>query len=514
MKHAERSGRTSVVVGIDVGTSVVKAVAFADDGSVVGLVRRPNSFTVPESRWAECDMDGVWMLVAECLRELTSLLPDGGASIIGIGVSGNMGGAWLLDGAGNPVRPAILWNDGRSARILADWRDAGLIERIFAVSCNTPAPGFTLPVLAWLKRFEPQSLQRAKHLLFSKDWVRYRLTGELSTDESDASHIPGSAIERGYSEELHLLAGIPELARLLLPLCGSGEVAGRIHQAAADATGLPKGTPVITGLADVTAMLTGAGATEPGCATVVLGTSCLNSVTTAAPLFEPHNVGLSFLMPENRWTRTLSNQTGTLALTWFWREFMQPSERSQSPSFSALEDMARSSTLGANGLVFHPYLNATGITGPVYEPTARARIWGLGVEHTRNDILRAVYEGVALSIGDCFQLLPEFQDPVRLLGGGARSTLWPQMLADVLNRPVEVTRGEEFGALGVAMMAGIATGVWDSLRDATAASKTHSEPVVPDPERHERYSRLLEVFQFLRRDLAAERSLGGEAWRG
>lgn len=485
-------------------------MAFAENGQVVANAKRTNSFAAPRHRWAECDMESVWALVAECLREVTCTLPDGGTNVAAIGVSGNMGGAWLIEADGTPVRSAILWNDGRAADILTQWRARDLVEPIFRASCNTLAPGFTVPVLAWLDRHEPETVRRAEHLLFSKDWVRYRLTGELGTDESDASHMPGSVTDRGYSDEILDLAGIPELTRLLVPVRGSGEVVGRVHRAAAAATGLREGTPVITGLADVTATLTGAGAIEPGCATVILGTSCLNSVTTSAPVFAPHNVGLSFLIPDGKWTRTLSNQTGTLALTWFWREFMAPVAGPSTPDFAAMERLASSSPLGANGLVFHPYLNSTGVTAPVYEPTARARFWGLGVDHTRADVLRAVYEGVILSIADCFEYLPASNLSVQLLGGGAHSSLWAQMLADALDRPVEVSSGEEFGARGVALLAGVSHGLWGSLPEAVAACRTPEEHVVmPEPGRHEQYARILALYQFLRRDLGAERAFGG-----
>lgn len=498
-----------MLVGVDVGTSVVKAVAFADDARVVAVARRPNTFASPQTNWAEFDMDDVWHLVTACIRELVWALPDAGAGICAIGVSGNMGGAWLIGADGKPVRSAILWNDGRAADVVNEWRSEGVFDLIFAKSCNAPAPGFTLPVMTWLARNEPATLDRAQHLLFSKDWIRFRLTGEIGTDESDASHVPGDVEARGYSQELFNAVGIPEMKPLLAPVLASGEIVGRVTATAAQATGLTAGTPVITGLADVTAMLTGAGAVTPGSATVILGTSCLNSVTTTSPVFEPHGVGLSFLIPGRRWTRTLSNQTGTLALSWFWREFMQPVRGGQRPDFAEMEEMARTSPLGANGLVFHPYLNSTGLSAPVYEPTARGRLWGLGASHTRADILRSVYEGVALSIADCFESLPASVDTVQLLGGGARSRFWAQMLADSLGRPVAVNQSEEVGALGVGLLAGVATGFWGSLEEALEVSSPRTEPFLPDLDNHERYARVLSVYQFLRRDLAAERALGG-----
>lgn len=500
------------LVGVDVGTSVVKSVAFNDLGEVVAIARRGNSFDTPRPGWAECDMHAVWKLVTDALREVTAALPGGAQEVQAVGVSGNMGGSWLTDAKGIPVRPAILWNDGRAAGVLNAWREEGVIDDIFDISCNTPVPGFSVPLLAWLAENEPETLARARYLFFSKDWIRYRLTGERFSEESDASHMPGDAAARGYSERILARCGIADLQRLLLPLTGSGAVAGRVHARAAEETGLRQGTPVVAGLADVTATLTGAGAVSAGCATAIIGTSCLNSVTTSAPLYEPRNIGFSFLIPEGKWTRTLSNQTGTLALSWFRREFMVGSLARSPHDFEALERQAASVPLGARGIIFHPYLNGTGVSAPVYEPRARARFWGVGIEHTRTDMLRAIYEGVALSMADCFEHLPPFEGPVRLMGGGARSRLWRQMFADVTGRPMVLLRGEELGALGVAMLAGVATGVWRDLQEACEGCCHSDECVEPDTRSHEAYARILAMYQRLRRDLSDECDYKGELW--
>jgi len=501
-----------VTVGIDVGTSVVKSVAFAEDGTAVAVAKRNNSFDIPRPGWAECSMEAVWTKVQDVLQELVEQLPGGAAQVRAVGPCGNMGGAWLTDAKGQPVGPAILWNDGRAAGVLKRWRQDGLMDEIFSIGCNMPAPGFSVPLLAWLTEHQPDTLARAKHLFFSKDWVRYKLTGERHTEESDASHIPGDVAGRGYSERLLALCGLEETRRLLLPLVASTSIVGCVHKRAADETSLSEGTPVVAGLADVSATLTGAGAILPGCATTILGTSCLSSVTTATPVFAPHGVGFSFLLPGGQWTRTLSNQTGTLALSWFARAFAPTPLGQGVPDFAALDEEAGAVPVGARGVIFHPYLNSTGVSAPLYEPRARARFWGVGLEHTRADLLRAIYEGVALSVADCFERLPPSEGPVRLLGGGSRSPFWRQLLADVTGRPLVLPRGEELGALGVAMLAGVATGVWATLDEACGVCCGTGEYIEPDMEKHEVYGRMLQMYRHLREDLAAECDYWDALW--
>lgn len=315
--------RPLVLVGIDIGTTVVKSVAFDDCGRIVASTRRPNGFQITRPGWAECDMQQLWFLVCEALTELTCLFPKGAESIRALGIRGYMGGVWLVAAEGLPVRDGILWNDGRAADLLERWQHDGIVGELFSISCNASLPGFSVPLLCWLRTNEAEVFQRATHFLIAKDWIRYKLSGQLSSEESDAIHLPGDARKRSYSERVFNLAGIDELVGLLPPLRGSGEIAGQVHRQAAEQTGIPLGVPVISG-ADVSACLTGAGAIRPEQACSIVGTSCLNNVTTAAPIFEPADIEFCFLLPKGRFARCMPNTTGTPAFEWFKREFMKP----------------------------------------------------------------------------------------------------------------------------------------------------------------------------------------------
>ena len=276
-------------------------------------------------------------------------------------------------------------------------------------------------------------------------------------------------------------------------------MAGRVTGAAAAVTGMPAGTPVVTGLADVSAALVGGGVVGAGQAGTIIGSSCLNSVVTERPVWEPEGVGLSFLVPADRWTRTMPNQTGTLALDWFRRAF-----GAAGLDAAALDAAVAEVPRGARGVLFHPYLNGTGVLAPVYEPRARGRLSGLGLEHTRWDILRSIYEGLAFAVADCLELLPAFAEPITLLGGGAHSAVWRQIVANVTGRAFAAADSAEPGALGVALLAGTAAGWWHSLDEAVAACCTRGEPVLPDSGAQAEYRPRLERYRRLRRDLVEE----------
>lgn len=500
-RQGTRRRPSEVVIGVDVGTTLIKAAAFDQAGQVVALVQAATVCKTPRPGWVEVEMEGLWRQVAASLRELTGRL-GGGAPIRAIGISAFMGGAWLVDRDGRPVRNAIAWHDARAVTVLDELGEAGLLDRSFAVSCNALTPGYALVVLRWLRDHEPAALERTRTLLFAKDWIRFRLTGETATDGSDASHAPGDALQRTFSPRLMAEWGLGELDALLPPVLPSGAVAGRVTVAAAGDTGIPAGTPVVTGLADVAAALVGGGVMTPGQAGTIIGSSCLNSVVTERPVWQPPGVGLSFLIPPDRWTRTMPNQTGTLALDWFRREFA-----AAGLDAAALDAAVAAVPRGARGVLFHPYLNGTGVLAPVYEPRARGRLSGLGLEHTRWDILRAIYEGLALAVADCLELLPAFAEPITLLGGGAQSTAWRRIVADVTGRSFAPAGANEPGALGVALLAGMAAGWWHSVDEAVAACCTRGEPVVSDPSAHSEYRPRLERYRRLRRDLVEEQQV-------
>lgn len=493
-----------LVLGIDAGTSVVKSVVFDLTGQEVAMARARVPFQTPHAFWAELDMEALWRAAAETIRQLTS---DGriASRIVAVGVTGTASGAWLTDAHDRPVRPAILWNDGRAAEIVRAWQETGVLDEVFRISGNVIYPGFGAAALRWLLDNEPETLRRAARYFFSKDWVRYHLTGDFHTDDTDISFFPCDLAGRRYSPRIFELCGISALRHLLPPVVASTQVTGTITSDASAQTGLPQGIPVVAGLNDVTAAALGAGAVRPGQACSILGTSNLNNIVLDKPLFVPHGVGSAQCTVDGCWLRSYVNTSGTLNVDWAVDVFFPEAMRSSMPRgttvYALMEAEAARAPLGSGALIYHPYLNSAGVVSPFVHPAARATLFGLSVGHSRAHVLRAVYEGVALAIHDCYSGMGlPFQEVV-LSGGGARSRLWGQIIADVTGKPMVVPQGEEFGARGAAMAAAIGVGVFRDARTAAAEMVRPGRRHEPDQANHARYEEIYALYKQLYSEL-------------
>jgi sugar (pentulose or hexulose) kinase len=279
--------------------------------------------------------------------------------------------------------------------------------------------------------------------------------------------------------------GVRAYRHLVPPLQPSEKVVGVIHGEAARLTGLNAGTPVVAGAGDVPASALGVGAYEPGTACSLLGTNFLNCLVTDRPLFEPRDSGALFCLPGERWLRSAINVSGTTSLDWAIEQFCQPEKMASASStglFAAVEALAAQSPPGASGIIYLPYLSSQGITAPVVEPAARAEFFGLTNEHTRADLVRAVYEGMAYSIRDCYGSIPATIDEIRLSGGAAKSRFFCQMIADSTGKRVVVPAGSEFGAKGAALLAAVGIGWFDSIPAALSVmASTPVQVYAPDP---------------------------------
>ncbi|MCK4784107.1 MAG: carbohydrate kinase [Desulfobacteraceae bacterium] len=504
--RVERFG-DSYLLGIDVGTTVSKSVVFDLEGHEVAVARCPTALQHPIPSSSEADMQDVWSAVQSTVRELLferGIRPE---AIKAIGVSATVAGVWLLDKNKQPFRNAILWNDGRAASILAAWEAEGIIQEIFNISGNAIFPGMTLPALRWLFENEPDTLATAKYLICAKDWVRYNLTGDISSDESDLSQMPCDIRTRGYSNELFRLCGIQDLFHLFPPVVSSHEVAGGVTAKAEEETGLRQGTPVVTGLTDVQASMIGAGATHVGAACSIVGTSSLNNVVLDQPSFEAPGIGFQFLMPDNLWVRSFTNTSGTMNLDWFMTNFANE-ERAEAEKlgisvYKVLEEVAASVPLGSGGVIFHPYLNTTGVSAPFRNAAARGQFFGIGVEHERRHLLRAVYEGLALAMRELYQLTSADAPEVIVTGGGAQSSFWCQMFADCTGRRMLIPEGTEFGTKGDAVLAGIGIGIYRDLKDATQRTFRLARIHEPEQKNTEKYAKVYELYRDIYMDMQA-----------
>lgn len=474
--------RATVLLGLDVGTSVIKAALFDRSGREVAEASQRTQLIEAAPGWSELDPAATWTTVGVLCRTVLERLGRGGEAVAAVSITGAMVGAWLIDAAGAPLRPAILWNDTRARSLIAERLATApdLLSDVFRHSGSVMQLGCTLPVLAWLARHEPDALARARSVLTAKDYIRFQLTGEIGTDETEAAVAPGSARTRSFEPALLPLFGLQAAGGLLPRVARPESLAGTVTAAAATATGLRAGTPVAIGAGDTPCCVIGAGVGVAGYASTVLGTTCLNGVVLDEPSFEPADLGLLFTVPGGSWMKTMVNIAGTTNIDWCLKALC-PDLAALADPYAALERLAEAGGLGAGGVTYVPYLSAGGIIAPRIEPGARGSFLGLDPRHGREHLVRALYEGVALSIRECFDAIGRPIRAIRLSGGGARSALWSQMIADATGTPVEVPVGSQFGAKGAALLAGVAIGWYGSVAEACATTFRLERRHEPDP---------------------------------
>ncbi len=478
-------------LGLDIGSSTAKAALFDEAFGAIATASRRVPMRRPAPGRVEIDGEAVWHAVVAIVREVLAEADASGPGarpVAGIGVSAAMVGAVLLDARGELLRPIVNWEDSRAQGLIeAMEREApGVLSRLFAVSGCVLQQGCTLPLVRALRDEEPDVMARAAHVVSLKDFVRARLTGRIAIDRTEAAVAPGSAAARSHDEALFDLFGIGDL-RHLFPGPREPEArAGGLAPAAARTLGLPPDTPVAIGAGDVPSTILGAGTARAGASTVILGTTAMVGVTHDAPVFTPPDLGLLFTLPGQRWFRALVNVAGTLNLDWALATLV-PDLGSGAAAYDEAERLARGAPIGANGVAYAPYLSESGIIAPLHDPDARAGFAGLSPRHTRADMLRAVYEGVVFSLADLLTLLDAPTGPLTLVGGGARSAFWSQMLADATGRDVRVPQGEEFGARGAALLGAIAAGGRPDIETAAASEPPKAKTYAPVGPAHAAY---------------------------
>lgn len=470
------------LLGIDAGSSITKAALFDLEGTELARAAERVELRRPRPGWCEVDPDEAWNAMRNAVTALVAKAGVEPREIAAIGISAAMVGAWLVDAGGKALRPGINWEDSRSQALL-DARlaaDPDFYSRIFRSSGSVLQQGCTLPVAAWLRENEPDVFAAAAHLFSYKDFLRMRLTGRVAADRTEAAVAPGDARGRCRSAEMAALFGLTDVAEKLPAPEDPEALAGPLAASAAAELGLAEGTPVAIGAGDVPSTVVGASALQAGTALVVLGTTCIAGVVSDEPVFTPPDLGLLFTLPGKAWFRAMVNVAGTLNLDWAIDTILGEAQR-DAALFERLDAMVSAVPVGSDGVVYLPYLSDSGIIAPVFDQQARAGFSGLTPRHGRSHMMRAVYEGVMLAVRDLIQHLPPVEGDILLTGGGANSRVWTQMLADALGRPVAVPAGSEFGARGAALLAGTATGLFRSVREASVSTRRVSRRQEPDP---------------------------------
>jgi xylulokinase len=467
----------SYSIGIDTSTTATKALLMRADGQVVAVASSEYTYDTPRPLWSEQHPDLWWLATVASVRQVLDRAGVNPTEIKGVGLTGQMHGLVLLDAAGQVLRPAILWNDQRTAAECDQIRALLGKEHFIQITGNDALTGFTAPKVLWVKNHEPEIFAQIRQILLPKDYVRFKLTGGYATDKAGAA---GTVLfdlrQRNWSSEVVTALGID--LTWLPPAFEGTAVTGEVTAQAAQATGLKAGTPVVGGGGDQAAAAVGTGAVVEGIVSLSLGTSGVVFAATDRPVVEPEGRLHAFCHAvPGKWHLMGVMLSAGGSLRWY-RDALAPGT-----DFEALLAPVAHVPPGSEGLFFLPYL--TGERTPYPDPLARGAFVGLTVRHTGAHLARALLEGVAFGLRDSFELMRSTGlaniAQVRVTGGGARSPLWRQILADVFATELATVNTTEGAAYGAALLAATGVGTWADVESACAATVRLTARTAPGP---------------------------------
>lgn len=493
------------LLGIDNGNTVSKAALFDLKGREVAVASCKVETEYPHPGWTERNMEMMWQSTACAIREVIAKSGVKPEEIAGIGNTGHGNGLYLLDKQGKPLRNGIQSMDTRAADVLTEWSQTDLHARVFPFTIQSFWPAQPNAILAWLKRHEPQNYEHVGAILMPKDYIKYCLTGEITSDFTDMSATSLMDVrKRCYSRELMDLYDLSEVFDALPPLKQSSEVIGRVTPVAAQETGLAVGTPVVGGLFDVDASAIGAGTVHVNQACIVMGSWSINEVITKEPIVDPGLFMTTLFAEPGLFLTIEGSATSATNLEWFVNQCCGD-ERAEAKRrgisvYEICNEEVASLPPGSTNIIFHPFLYGSNV-----QPTARAGFYGVAGWHTRAHLLRSLYEGVVfghLSHVEKLRKAGGQIHSVRLAGGGSRSVVWSQMFADTIQVPMEISDGNELGARGAALSAGIGAGIYrdyaEAIRETVKIVRVH-DPIPANTSlylaRYAEYQRLVDVMQ-------------------
>lgn len=490
------------LIGIDLGTSGTKTVLFDEGLKEVASASFEYPLYQPHNGWAEQRPEDWWEAAVSGLKAVMASSGVDPSHVAGVGLSGQMHGLVLMDGAGQVIRPAIIWCDQRTEK-QTRWMEERLTRRAcIDITANPPMTGFTAAKLLWVRDQEPESYARCARLLLPKDYIRYRLTGEYLSEVSDGAGTQMMDVpRRRWSQELMRTLGLD--AGLLPPLTESQELSSVVSAEGARATGLRAGTPVAAGAADNAAAAIGTGVVKQGQAFTTLGTSgVVYSVVDRVTIDPEGRVHTLCASVPGKWTVMSCTQAAGLSLRWLRDTACQPeaaqAAREGVDPYVVMTRLAQGVPPGSGRLLFLPFL--MGERSPHPDPNCRGVFFGLSAVHERAHLIRAVMEGVAFSQAACVDVFRQMSVPIdsmMMTGGGARSPLWRQMLADLYGCPVSTLRQDQGPAFGAAILAGVGAGLYPDLETACARFVQSGGSQSPDPAAAAAYQPFYRLYKSL-----------------
>jgi xylulokinase len=463
----------SYLMGIDLGTSSVKTMIIDLEGRVLSVHIREYPIFTPQEGFAEQEPSSWWEATVGALRATIESATVLVSEICCIGFSGQMHGMVLLDRSGEVIRPAIIWCDQRSANQIDKIYQKIEVERFNRITLNSLSPGFQLASLFWVKQYEPQCYDRIAKVVLPKDYIRYRLTGNICTDVTDASStLAFDTTGRRWSEEI--IAEL-ELSPEIFPECMQPtDLVGEVTVEAAKITGLSPGTPVVAGGSDQPMQAIGNGITVPGPVSLTIGTGGQFFSVCNTPIRNPNMNTHTFCNAvENTWYVLAATLNAGLALRWYRDKI------SCGADYDEISIEAARIVPGSEGLIFIPHL--IGERTPHLNPCAKGMLYGLTLRHSRAHIARAVFEGVVFALRECLETLSELNidaDTILSSGGGAKNNFWLQIQADILERDIHHTESQEQACLGAAIVAGAGVGAFASIADGCRSAVRECPEVV------------------------------------
>jgi L-xylulokinase len=487
------------LLGIDNGNTACKATLFDNKGRVVFSVSNKVKTYYPQVGWSERNIDELWQANVKNIKTIIHKSGINPLEIAGIGNSGHGNGLYILDKVGKPI-VGIQSIDTRASNLVEEWQANGLQEQVYPMTSQHFWAAQTNTLLAWFKRYKPQVYQNIGSVLLCKDLINYLLTQEIATDYSDISTTNLLDIHtKKYSDELLNIYQLNDIKASLPPIFQSHEIIGNVTKTAAKQTGLAVGTPVIAGMLDVDASLIGSGVVKSGELAIVAGTWSINGLLSEKTNSDL-NLAMTALFAEpNLFIALEASATSMTNLEWFINHFCtdeyRKAKRMGISTHEVCDELVSKVAMNST-LIFHPFLHGSNV-----QSNARAGFYGLGGWHKKADLLRAIYEGIVfghlLHIEKLIENVSVNDTPIKLTGGGSRSPVLSQMFADILNVQMDVPNTTETGTLGVAISAGIATGIFKNYEEAVEATISVSKKYFPSQDNYVLYQNKYQVFKSL-----------------
>ncbi len=494
------------LLGIDIGTSGTKTVLFDRGGNPISSSTAEYPLYQPEIGWAEQDPQDWWKSVCITINHVIKDSNINPESISGIGLSGQMHGLVMLDGDGNVLRKSIIWCDQRTAKECVEITEKVGEKRLIDITANPALTGFTASKILWVRNNEPEIYEKCRKILLPKDYIRYMLTGEFATEVSDASGMQLLDIKnRCWSKEVLNALDIP--IEYLGDVHESIVVSGKVHKKAAQVTGLKEDTPVVGGAGDQAAGAIGNGIIKSGQISSTIGTSGVVFAHLDEPIIDEKGRVHTFCHAvPGAWHMMGVTQGAGLSLKWFRDNFctneIEVAKGMGIDPYVLMTKEAEKVPAGSRGVIYLPYL--MGERTPHLNPKAKGVFFGLSAAHTKNEMLRAVIEGVSYSLLDCMEIIKDTgMNPTNVMvsGGGGKSELWRQILADMFNCKVSTNKSSEGPALGVALLAGVGTGVYKDIDEACSIAISENSIQYPKEENSLVYKRYYEIYKKIYNDL-------------